>query len=372
MHLTYDGVNTAFREIVTGIFTSRIPTTERPSRNGPVLQVDGPVIVTYTEPQRRILFNQARDANPFFHLYESLWMLAGRNDVKPLAYYVDNVRQYSDNGKTFNGAYGRRWRYATGEYDPACGWPPLEFDQLTVIIEHLHKKPESRRAVLSMWTPLNDLLEIDRSKDVCCNTHAYFAIDKNGKLEMTVCNRSNDLIWGMLGTNVVHFSFLQEYLAGWLGVGVGCYHQMTNNLHVYTEGNSGWKPKEWLAEYTRDMHSPHQFEYGALVPSENLIRLTTNLPDRMTRPEFDEICGRFVEANRMGDEVTANTFWNVPFLDRVAQPMCHAFHMHRQRDYFAAEHWARQILAPDWGYAAITWIAKRRRLYERKLEAEHD
>jgi hypothetical protein len=35
---------------------------------------------------------------------------------------------------------------------------------------------------------------------------------------MTVTNRSNDLCWGMLGANYVHFTILQEYLAARLGV----------------------------------------------------------------------------------------------------------------------------------------------------------
>ena len=38
-----------------------------------------------------------------------------------------------------------------------------------------------------------------KSKDVPCNTHAYFAINAEGSLDLTVCNRSNDLVWGCLG-----------------------------------------------------------------------------------------------------------------------------------------------------------------------------
>ena len=50
---------------------------------------------------------------------------------------------------------------------------------------------------------------------------------------MTVCCRSNDVIWGAYGANAVHFSALQEYLAARIGVGVGYYYQVSNNFHAY-------------------------------------------------------------------------------------------------------------------------------------------
>ena len=51
------------------------------SRNGAVLVAPWPVITIIHDPEHRVLFNPRRDANPFFHLFESIWMLAGRNDV---------------------------------------------------------------------------------------------------------------------------------------------------------------------------------------------------------------------------------------------------------------------------------------------------
>ena len=52
---------------------------------------------------------------------------------------------------------------------------------------------------------------------------------------MTVVNRSNDMLFGLYGANVVHMSMLQEYVAGMLGVGIGSYYTMSNSLHVYPE-----------------------------------------------------------------------------------------------------------------------------------------
>src|SRR5437667_12765939 len=108
MHLKYRNVNYAFKGLVTDIHSGKIWTRDTESRNGPVMVVDEPVIIIYTHPRERVLLNYYRDANPFFHLYESLWMLAGRNDLKSLEFFVGHMKDYSDDGLTFNGAYGHR------------------------------------------------------------------------------------------------------------------------------------------------------------------------------------------------------------------------------------------------------------------------
>jgi hypothetical protein len=70
MHRTFRGVNEAFVGLVSDIHNRKIPTIRTSSRNGDVLQIAEPVIITYEQPCERVLFNDARDANPFFHLCE--------------------------------------------------------------------------------------------------------------------------------------------------------------------------------------------------------------------------------------------------------------------------------------------------------------
>ena len=79
-----------------------------------------------------------------------------------------------------------------------------------------------------MWSPV----EGEGRKP--CNTQIYFW-SRNGKLNMTVANRSNDMIWGAYGANAVHMSFLQEYVASMCGVKCGIYTQFTHNLHAYLD-----------------------------------------------------------------------------------------------------------------------------------------
>lgn len=343
-----------------GIHTGSIPTKRSPSRNGPVLMVEEPVIITYERPRERVLFNAARDASPFLHLYESLWMLAGRENVAPLAYYAKNFLNYSDDGVTLNGAYGRRWRHADTSVEPR--------DQLEILIEHLRDKPESRRAVLQMWDVENDLLNIDESRDVCCNLSVMFSIRREDMrvypvhgdykgvgqggeeytdyLDMTVTNRSNDMIWGTLGANVVHFSFLQEYMAAHLGVEVGVYNQVSNNIHVY---ESNWKPEEWLAAPPAiDLF----YAVGEPYMPFSLIKDPTT---------FDKAASEFVTCHSGPDALVAgfDEWEDEPFLIDVADPMLSAFHNYKTRDYDAALRWVDHINADDWRIAAKGWLERR-------------
>jgi thymidylate synthase len=343
MHLTYENVNHAFYDLVQRIHTKKIKTHVCSSRAGEVAMIEEPVIVTYQRPTERVLLNVARDANPFFHLYESLWMLTGRNDIAPLCYYNSRYQEFSDDGKTANGAYGYRWRNAK-VYDHS----PIEaVDQLDILINHLKDKMASRRAVLQMWNVEDDLLKIDTSKDVCCNLSVCFSLhpelgDFYQRLDMTVFNRSNDLIWGMLGANVVHFSILQEYIAARLGAKVGVYNQITNNLHVYVER---FEAEKWLnanGEVFKNLG--------------NIMMTMVPLVNNVTR--FEDELYLFVAIHACGG--IKNDTWQEPFFRDVAAPMCQAFHAYKLKLWDNANWHLDQVKATDWQIAGRNWIAKRR------------
>ncbi len=237
----------------------------RDSRNGPVYQSPVPVTTVYERPWERVVFWPERDANPFFHLYESLWMLAGRNDLAPLVKFSSQIAKYSDDGKTVNGAYGYRWRWHFEVVDDLLtlpsGDPVMEsIDQLAVIAEILTKNKDDRRCMLQMWDAEEDLGS--SSKDVPCNTMATFQINTEGKLDLSVFCRSNDIIWGAYGANAVHFSFLLEYMAHWIGVSVGRYYQISVNWHGYLNTFEPMLPlakvKEMADAYGGGIYNPYR------------------------------------------------------------------------------------------------------------------
>lgn len=318
------------------------------TRNGPCIVAPGPVVTVYEKPMERVLFSPLRDANPFFHLMESLWMLAGRNDLEFVQQFNKRFDGYSDDGRTVHGAYGFRWR----------NWYNL--DQLAILYEELRDKPNTRRAVLNMWSPIGDLIPLvindnDREvaigglegRDVPCNTHCYFDV-RGGRLNMTVCNRSNDIIWGAYGANVVHFSVLQEYMAGWLGVPVGEYRQFSNNFHAYLDVYSEGKLQEIAkeAEVTDYYHKPAGGMNGDAVDA---------MPMMMTDIEaFNEDLMSFMMA-----PMKSHNYRN-KFFAFVATPMYYAWHDRKKKLNDGMKH-IEKVEATDWKQAATMWIGRRER-----------
>ena len=320
--LTYRDVNEAYYELqyIKKNFAEREDT-----RNGPALVFQCPVLITHASPYRRVLFDPVRNANPFFHYMEAIWMLAGSNSVSFPERFAKNIAQYSDNAMTFHGAYGHRWMHHFG------------IDQIETVIHMLNKDSITRRAVIAMWDPRSDL-EVD-SKDLPCNTHIYFQV-KYGKLEMTVCNRSNDLVWGMLGANVVHMSILQEYIANALQLEVGDYHQFTNNLHVY---------EAWVDKWNKEGKN----EWYTLHPTFQCWRFGPR--------NFDE-----EEAQRFVEEgIHTNRPYQCRILRDNATPMYDAWETYKSGNLPLAIHIAGRIFDEDWRQGCIRWLER----VENKREA---
>lgn len=316
------------------------------SRNGDVLVMPGPVMTVYYQPARRVLFSPMRDANPFFHLMESLWMLGGRNDLAFPMKFNSRFREYSDDGKTIWGAYGWRWRRFFG------------YDQLHAIIHELRRNPNSRRAVLAMWNAMDHasddgeyvfpdlVVATNGGRDVPCNTHAYFDC-RGGALNMTVCNRSNDAIWGAYGANAVHFSILQEYLAAMIEVPVGVYRQFSNNLHLYLD----------------------------IVKRENIVTLANDVigSDKYTTTHAHVGTMPLVDCGLAGWHQDLNRFlsrdglwndragWESRFIGEVAVPMYQAHDAWRNKQYDEAKEYASRIVAWDWRVACLEWLERRER-----------
>lgn len=296
--------------------------TPEETRNGPCLVLDEPLMTVTELPTQRVILSPTRNANPFFHLSEALWMLAGRNDVEFPALFVKRMREYSDDGNTLNGAYGYRWR----RY-----W---SHDQLNLACQELTERPGSRRAVIGMWDPGTDMVSATMGvKDVPCNTHIYFRI-VNDALDMTVCCRSNDIVWGAFGANTVHFSVLQEYIALKLGVAVGRLIQFSNNAHLYLNQYSSDQIEAIVSECVDEYsHSPTclpLFESGS----------------RAEAAAFMMDCEDFTSMD------FSIAQFRTAYFHEVVVPMY---------QNWAGMAWTKEVLCPAWGPAGKAWIERRKK-----------
>jgi hypothetical protein len=330
---------------------------------GPVIVAATPVTTCFVHPMNNASLCPIRDANPFFHLIEALWMLSGQSDARMLDPYIKgfSARVAEKDGHD-HGAYGWRWREAFG------------LDQIEYIIRMLKEKPDTRQAVLQMW----DCSEHDEGledltgdwNDRPCNTHVYFRIIGGEYLDMTVCNRSNDVIWGAYGANAVHFSFLLQYMASRLGLKANSYYQMSNNFHAYlSEIDRLWartddifaaSTEQKLIKIVAEMHrsrGPIHPDYA--VPDLNLalgkLQSLFASVQLINRVHVQELGG-------LDDDPTSAAL--------LFAAAAHKFY--QEGEYDSALDFAREMPWSNWREACVGWLqrridAKARRAVSREL-----
>ena len=286
------------------------------SRNGRVITIPSPVMLSIKNPLQRVLTDPIRDANPFFHVMEFVWMMAGSEDAVWLSKFNKGMMNYAEDG-ILRGAYGRRWSHPT--------------PQILNTISLLRATPTTRQAVIGIWDPVldgNHTFSADRP----CNTTIYFKI-VNDRLDMLVCNRSNDLIWGMMGANVVHMTLLQELIAFSVGCEVGVYRVITNNLHVYPA-----MPHFKDIFATRVVHDTYKdtYPFPLLQGTEDFVEFMTDCKVLVSEDFYSKM-----------DFVTV-------WMRAIAHPMYMAYIHKNLRDSYI-----EKIKATDWRKACEEWAARR-------------
>jgi thymidylate synthase len=366
------------------------------SRAGDVMVAPEPVTTVYERPRERVLLSPVRDANPFFHLAEAVWMLAGRRDAKFLDEYVgDFSKRFAEPDGVMHGAYGRRWRRTFG------------FDQLDAVVEKLQINHSDRQAVIVMWDATlpheghyaeekrassssreefgeGDLLRAVRDRP--CNTHVYLRVrniedytpaspsndtpsqEFRDVLDITVCCRSNDMLMGGYGANAVHFSVLQEYLACRIGVGVGTYYQISNNFHVYLKDVRAMvrrvdqrlglaEPQIMLDMLARNVTDAYPLDSSSVTKPlfsapdvlESEIRELSDYVDRLHRWEGVSDLGEFTGRMQWRNSELCDTVWNA-----LAAHRCRRVGNKEMMTVFLAG-----IGATDWRRACVEWVARR-------------
>lgn len=276
-----------------------------------------PVVTVTAYPERCVLLDRGRRANPFFHMYEALWMLCGEQDSRKLDRFVSNFSErFGESDGRQHGAYGWRWRQH------------FSIDQISVAVHRLRANPLDRRVVIAMWDPFVDSFFPAAEHvpaDIPCNTHIYPRITDN-RLSLTICCRSNDAVWGAHGANAVHFSFLLQYMAALLDVDIGPMYQLSNNYHMYTATAKQLDP------------NPPQ------APWEKMLPLVT----RETRAGFLVDAARFIEDPEDIDIAD-------PWIRGVARQMmrCHDAWRERRRELFDMN--LSVVACPVWRMAAEQW-----------------
>lgn len=223
MTLQYNDINEALPALLQRVLMQGHTVD---SRNGKTKELTVQQI-TLTDPVNKECVVPGRRVSLPAQIAETMWILAGRNDIEWLSHYLPRAKDFSDDGKTWRGGYGPRlrgWAYMHDGEEWSSG-----IDQLSHIVNLLKEDPETRRAVFNIYNPA---IDSEPGKDIPCNNWVHF-LPREGTLHAHVAIRSNDLFWGWSGINAFEWTSLLQVVAGLTGLERGSVTFSISSLHLY-------------------------------------------------------------------------------------------------------------------------------------------
>ena len=131
-----------------------------------------------------VLLVKNRKLNYQFMAAEAFWILSGDDKVEGIVPWNKHIAEFSDDGKTFFGAYG-----------------PMIVNQLNYVVNKLLQDTDTRQAGLTIWR-----MNPPQTKDVPCTISMFFNI-RSGLLNCHVFMRSSDA-WLGIPYDIFNFSMV--------------------------------------------------------------------------------------------------------------------------------------------------------------------
>jgi len=165
-----------------------------------------------------ILTQANRELGYKFMFAEAHWILSGDNRVQNIAHYSRMIKDFSDDGVTFFGAYG-----------------PKIVSQLGHVVKALQDDDETRQAVINIWRE-----SPPPSKDIPCTISLQFLVRYN-QLHIIDTMRSSD-IWLGWPYDIFNMSMVARYVLSylkeidrevWDQVTLGKLYLNAGSMHLY-------------------------------------------------------------------------------------------------------------------------------------------
>ena len=154
-------------------------------------------------------------------IHELLWFLKGETNI---AYLKENgVRiwdEWADENGDLGPVYGKQWRSWQG----ADG---KTIDQVSELINHIKKNPDSRRLIVSAW----NVAELPQMALMPCHTIFQFYIAE-GKLSCQLYQRSADVFLGV-PFNIASYALLTMMVAQVCDLQLGEFIHTFGDVHIY-------------------------------------------------------------------------------------------------------------------------------------------
>jgi thymidylate synthase len=169
-----------------------------------------PFMFILENPEDSIRLQKCRRINYAYAIIEKLSLVYGVADPTTFCFYIKSLENLVEDGD-FGGAYG-----------------PRVTDQIPFIYNLLREDPDSRRAVITIYSGHQDHREI---LDIPCTIGLQFLL-RNDRLDLIAYMRSSDVYLG-LPYDIQQFTFLQRLLANWLNIELGTYTHIAGSGHIY-------------------------------------------------------------------------------------------------------------------------------------------
>jgi len=155
-------------------------------------------------------------------LHELLWFLKGETNT---AYLKENGVSIWDEWASPEGdlgpVYGKQWR----DWVAPDG---RHIDQISEVIEQIHKNPDSRRLIVSAW----NVGELDKMALMPCHAFFQFYV-ANGRLSCQLYQRSADIFLGV-PFNIASYAMLLLMVAQVTGLQPGEFVWTGGDCHLYS------------------------------------------------------------------------------------------------------------------------------------------
>jgi thymidylate synthase len=154
-------------------------------------------------------------------IYELLWFLRGGTNVRWLQEHGVTIwNEWADKNGDLGPVYGAQWR----SWHTADG---RVIDQISDVIERIHRDPDSRRLIVSAWNPG----EIDKMALAPCHALFQFHV-ANGRLSCQLYQRSADMFLGV-PFNIASYALLTVMIAQVTDLKPGEFVHTLGDAHIY-------------------------------------------------------------------------------------------------------------------------------------------
>ncbi len=168
-------------------------------------------------------------------IHELLWFLSGDTNIKYLkANGVSIWDEWADENGDLGPVYGHQWRkfprleLAEGTLGDEPLYRAGTVDQISDLVEMIRKSPDTRRLIVSAWTPG----EVPEMALPPCHTLWQVRII-GGKLHLQLYQRSADMFLGV-PFNIASYALLLQMLAHVTGYEVGTFVHTMGDAHIYS------------------------------------------------------------------------------------------------------------------------------------------